>query len=190
MKNMTYRRRLLLAAALIASLGVTAIGVGTTFAASNAAAQEGGVNHLVEAIATRFHVSVTDVQAVFDEERATMEADRDTREAARLTEAVTAGTLTQAQADLLSAKHAEMSAFMETMKDKTPEERNVAMKAKMDELKTWAAEQGIPEGFFLGEPGKGGPHGPGGMMHGGRGMHGMGGMMHGGEADDAFQNNS
>lgn len=180
---MTYRRRLLLAAALIASLGVTAVGVGTTFAASNAAAQEGGVNHLVEAIATRFHVSVTDVQTVFDEERASMEAEHQAKEAEHLAQAVTDGKLTQAQVDLLTAKHEEMEAFMETLKDKTPEERDAAMKTQMDEFKAWADEQGIPKGFFLGEPGKGGPHGPGGMMRGGRGMHGMGSMMRGGDAE-------
>ena len=83
----------------------------------------------------------------------------------RLAQAVKDGKLTQAQADKITAKMAEMKTFMESQKDKTKEERKTAMEAKRDELKKWAEDNDIPEGYMpMGHGGPGGRgHGPEGM---------------------------
>lgn len=105
MKQMKYSRRLLAAAAIVAGLGVGAVGVGTTLAAQ---ADHGvGMGGLVEAIAEKFDLKVADVQAVFDEQRQEMEASLADHEAEALSQAVADGKVTQAQADAMTAKRQE-----------------------------------------------------------------------------------
>ena len=70
---------------------------------------------------------------------------------------MTDGKITQAQADLITAKHAELKTFMESLKDKTAAERMEAMKTKMDELKQWAEDNDIPLQYL--HLGMKGPHG-------------------------------
>ena len=143
--SMKTSSKILTAAALVATLGVTGFGALTSFAAEN---PQGQKHPLVEAIATKFHLNVVDVQAVFDEERAKRQ---DTRQEHRadfmadhLAQAVKDGKLSQAQADALKAKQAEMQTYMENLKGKTPEERKIAMEAKRTEFETWTKAQGIP----------------------------------------------
>jgi len=79
--------------------------------------------------------------------------------------------MTQAQADLLSAKHAEMKTFMASLTDQTMEERHEAMQTKRDEMRQWAQENNIPfQNIPFGMPGH---HGQmGGQM--GIGFHRFG----------------
>ena len=149
---------------------------------------------IVNKIATKFNLSVADVQAAFDEARAEgkaeMTAQMKTADAARLSAAVTAGKLTQAQADLITAKKAEIKTQMEarltamksqvrvdlsaltaeqrkTEMQKMQTERKAEMEAELTALKAWATANGIPAEYlnFLGGfgAGKGGP-GFGGTM--------------------------
>jgi len=90
-----------IAAAAAATIGIGALGIGTTFAAEKAPGP--GVDSLITAIADKFHLSTAEVQAVFDEERAKMEADRKTIMEDRLAERVASGKITQAQADAIKA---------------------------------------------------------------------------------------
>lgn len=170
--RMKYSRKLVAAAVIAGGLGIGAVGVGTTFAAQ--ATHNGGMSGLVEAIATKFNLNASDVQAVFDEQRTQMEADMAAHAKEELTQAVTDGKLTQAQADAIAAKREELRAtkpdFSSTMTD---EERRAAMEAQKDSLTQWAKDNNIPM-EYLRPAGMNGMHpGPGGKgMHRGFGMHG------------------
>ena len=167
------------------ALGLTGIGLGVSHAASStdttttqstnaAASRPNPMQSLITAIAQKFNLSTTDVQAVFDEQHTQMEAQHKAEEATRLAAAVANGTLTQAQADAITVKKAELESAREANKDTfqnlTPTEREAKMTAERDALKAWATENNIPEQYlmFLGG-GHGGRNG-----HGDRGFGGPG----------------
>lgn len=163
--------RTLLAALTVATIGAGAFGMSGIANAAQGTAAMNPMSGLVDAIATKFNLNPSDVQQVFDDQHAKMMADHQQVMADRISAAVTAGTITQAQADAITAKLQEMKGFFDTLKDKTPEERRAAMKTQMDDLKTWATTNNIPADLL--------PLGHGGHM-------GMRGGMHGpdGDADD------
>lgn len=147
-------------------LGLIALGGGV--ASVNAAETTNGHNPMsaiVSAVSSKFNLNATDVQAVVDEvmktQRADMKAKSQVGVANRLAQAVTDGKLTQAQADLITAKSAELKASMEADRTAnqtlTLEERKAKMAAKQASLKEWAAANGIPEEYlrFVGGGGKG-----------------------------------
>ncbi len=128
-------------------------------ASASANSTSGQVN-LIDKLVTKFNLSRADVQQVFDEDRAAHEADRQVEMKARLDQAVKDGKLTQDQEDKLIAKQQEMKAYMETLKDKTEDERRTAMKAKMDEFKQWITDNNIPSEYGMFGRGHGGHRGP------------------------------
>lgn len=151
-------KKSLLALGAVAAFGVSAWGVQTTFAASPAAGKNGHMAGLVEAIATKFHLNPEEVQSVIDAERQKAEAAHQADFKSRLADAVTAGKLTQAQADAIIAKQAEEKVFFESLKDKTEAERQAALKEHMTALKAWVDNNKIPRdfaffGFGPGRPG-------------------------------------
>lgn len=115
-------------------------------------------NSLVDKIASTFNLNKADVQKVFDEDRQQHEADREAKIKERLQQAVTDGKLTQTQANALESKLSELKDYMETLKDKTEDERRAAMKAKFAELQQWFKDNNIPQEFQ-----RMGMHGPRGM---------------------------
>jgi len=157
-------KKSLFAASAIAVLGlgvITTLHTSPTYAASN-------TTNLVDRLVERFSLNRDDVQAVFDEHRSGLMADHEQTMKDRLAQAVTDGKITQAQADLITARHAELKTFMESLKDKTMAERQEAMKTKMDELKKWAEDNDIPLQYL--HVGMKGPRGKfGGHM--GMGFH-------------------
>jgi hypothetical protein len=141
----------------IAGIGAaTLLGVGGVQAAQDTTSG----TSLVDKIASHFNLNKADVQQVFDQNRTEMKAKHAQAEADRLQKAVDAGTISSVQKDLIVAKQAELKTYMETLKDKTDEERRTAMKSKMDELKQWATDNKIPENLLRSFGGRGG-HGPG-----------------------------
>lgn len=143
--------------AVTATIGVaTFAGVGMASAQSSSSNRDG----LVDKIAQKFNLNKNDVQKVFDEQHAAHEAERQQRMEERLAQAVKDGKLTQAQADAIKSKMAEMKTFKDSLKDKTEQERHDAMKTKMDELKQWADQNNIPKGYFPMGHGMKGGHGP------------------------------
>lgn len=179
MTKISKKSKMIAATAFV--LGVTAMGAGvanadtvTASAANTAKTQH--ITSLVAAIATKFNLNSSDVQAIVEqvmsEERAKMETAHEAQATTRLNQAVTDGKLTQAQVALITAKQAETKAFHDSLKGKSEADVQAAMKAYMTSLKQWATDNKIPEGFgmFVGGPGRGGP---GGKGHGG--MNGMGG---------------
>jgi len=178
-------KKSLIVGAIVATLGAGAAGVGVTHAAANPdGSKPRFVSELVAAIAEKFDLSEDDVQAVFD---AQAEAHRDEMRAKHedmiakhnekfdemLSQAVEDGELTQSQVDSIASKRDELQAYVESLKDETPEARRGAMKTKIDELRAWAEDNGIDEKYvrFLPPPPKGGMGGRmgGGMMGGPRG---------------------
>lgn len=150
-------------------LGLTVVGGGVANAAETTNTRK-PMSAIVSAIASKFNLNATDVQAVADEvmktQRAEMGAKKQLNSASRLAQAVTDGKLTQAQADLITAKSAELKASMEAdrvaSQALTQEERKAKMEAKQASLKEWAAANNIPEEYlkFIGVGGKGlGGHG-------------------------------
>ncbi len=167
-------------------------GVGAVYA-DEVVGKDNSMSNLITSIAQKFNLNEADVRAVFDQHREQMEARREqNREQmetkrqeqfeSRLSEAVAQGKLTQAQANAIAAKRAELQAQMKTlrqsrqaemdnMKNMTQEERKAAMeeqktkiKAQISALKQWAADNGIPEEYL--------PMAGMGFMSGG---HGCGG---------------
>jgi ABC-type uncharacterized transport system ATPase component len=148
----------LVAAALVAVVGATAIGASAVSAAGGAG--NGPFTDLASAIATRFNVDATEVQAIINEHVATHQEERhaemEANMAERLAAAVTAGKLTQAQADALTAHRAEMETLHE---------------AHREQMDAFLEEQGIDKsvlGELMGGPGRG----PGGHRGGFSGPRG------------------
>jgi len=182
-----------IAIAVATIAGTATLGIATLFAAQAPNAERANpMTRFVTAIAEKFNLNVSDVQAVVDEQRQAMRTEQQAKMAEqwneRLAQAVANGKLTQAQADLIAAKHAEMQATAEGMKDLDQDERAAAMKAKSESLKAWAEENDIPEqyvtmfgfgrGMMGGQGRMGGQEGGrGGRMMDGAGQ--MGGGMHG-----------
>lgn len=114
---MKFGKTPLFTAAMAAVVGATAIGAGAVSAAGGVG--NGPFADLAGAIATHFNVDATEVQTIIDEQLAAHKGERhaqmekDMQE--RLTAAVAAGTLTQAQADALAAHRAEMDTFLESL---------------------------------------------------------------------------
>jgi hypothetical protein len=163
-ESMNIRKPLLIAGAL------TTIGAAGLAGNSMILAESGtsGAESLVSKIAQKFNLKTEDVQAVFDEEKSTHEAERQAKMEEKLNQAVTDGKLTAEQKDKIIAKHKElqtqMEADREAMKDKTHDERHAAMEAKRTELEQWAKDNNIPLEYLHVIHKHGGP---------GRGGHGM-----------------
>ncbi len=145
------------------------ITVGIASASTTNTIKNNPMSDIVTAIAQKFNLSSTDVQAVVDTvmqtKRTQMQTTMEQRAADRLTQAVKDGKLTQAQANLITAKQAEIKTFMDSLAGKTMTERQTAMKTQMTALQQWAKDNNIPSGYLP----IGGPMGKGG--HGMRGMH-------------------
>jgi len=150
----------------VLALSVLVIGI----LASNVSAQDAS-NYppIVQKIAERFNLNVSEVEQVFDEERDERRADMYAHFAERLNDLVTEGKLTEAQKEAILDKHEEMQNSMEELENLTPEERKGKMQAMHEEFKTWVDEQGINLPLL-------GPFGTGFGHRGGFG--GMGMMMH------------
>lgn len=151
-------------AALVIAFGTLA--AGGFFLIGNASA-EGNTSRtsLIERIASRFNLSTSDVQSVFDEDRKEHQAEMEQRFEEKLSEAVSNGTITEKQKALILAKHEELQkereADFEARKDMTPEERRADAEKHREEMKAWAEANNIPDEFV-------GPNMDGGMRgHGG-----------------------
>jgi hypothetical protein len=157
----------LLVAGVASSVALASItGAGVVSAATNTNPSADGANSLVDKIATKFHLNKTDVKAVFDEDRATHEADRQKANEARLDQAVKDGKITSDQKALILSKQAEMKTEMKadhaSTGDKTGAERKAEMDTKRAEIEKWATDNNIPVEYLHPGGGHGGPHGPGG----------------------------
>lgn len=177
LSNISKKSKMIAATAFV--LGLAIMG-GTAFAA-NPTSTNNPMSSLVSAIATKFNLNTADVQTVVDSvmtaKKAEMKAKHSEDAKTGLAQAVVNGKITQAQADLVSTKLAELKATMESDRTAdqalTKEQRKAKMEASRTELTAWATANGIPNEYlrFIGS--KGGPGGRGG--HGGEKMNSNGG---------------
>jgi hypothetical protein len=161
---MSFKKTLVLSAAALGIGASTLLGIGMAQADETELAAGAARPSLVQRIAERFSLNQDEVQVVFDEFKDERQAEHRAKLEERLQKAVDEGKLTTEQRDAILVKMDEMKTFMESLKDKTPEERKEALKQKHAELKQWAEDNNIPEGFrmFFGPHGKPGHRGPGG----------------------------
>lgn len=149
------------ALALVALSSVAVINV------ASAATQTNKEDTLVSKIAQKFNLNKADVQKVFDEEHLARQAEMKANYESKLTQAVKDGKITEDQKTKLLAKEAEMHSFMQSLSNKTRDERKAAMDTKRSELEKWAKDNGISTDYLAGPMG-----GKGKMMGEGRGMRG------------------
>ena len=145
--------------AFLPIIAVTLI-AGTTYAATSKTAKNNYLSTIAAAIAKKFNLNTTDVQSVINETMATERAAITKSHPAQvdpIVQAVTAGKLTQVQADLIVAKKTEIKALMDSLKNATPAEKATALKTQTASLKQWATTNNIPQQYimFLGARGQG-----------------------------------
>lgn len=157
-------KKLALLSGAIAIVGLSSIAVLNVASAANQTNKE---DTLVSKISQKFNLNKSDVQKVFDEEHLAREAEMKANYESKLTQAVKDGKITEDQKTKLLAKEAELHTYMQSLNDKTREERKTAMDVKRTELEKWAKDNGISNDYLPGPMG-----GKGKMMGGGRGMHG------------------
>ncbi len=161
-----------------------AVGMGSlaSVGLASAASNTSGDTTLVDKIATTFHLNKNDVQKVFDEDRASHEAEHQAKVSERLQAMVDKGTITAEQKTAIEAKlqalKTEREANRDAFKDMTNSERKAKMDAMRTDLESWAKDQGLDlsklRGIFMGGMHMG--HGPGsgpGHMDGGQSLHDM-----------------
>lgn len=138
------------------------VGVGTLGIAGLAsAASMTATDTLAGKLAQKFNLKESDVQAVIDDHKSEYKAEHEQKYEDRLTQAVKDGKLTADQKAKVLAKHNEIKSFMDTLRDKTPDERRTALKQKMDDVRAWEKANSIPMGYLVGMvPGKGHGFGP------------------------------
>lgn len=105
-----------------------------------------GVNSLVSAIAQKFNLNESDVQAVFEEERTKRESEMKTNLEQKLAQAVTDGKINDSQKQAIIAKldeiHDNKPNFKE-FKNLSEEERKAKVEQKRSEMENWAKENGL-----------------------------------------------
>ncbi|HSX29444.1 MAG TPA: hypothetical protein VLE73_02695 [Candidatus Saccharimonadales bacterium] len=127
----------LLIAGVATTLGIAGISsLGIATAATNSSSSDS----LVQKIATKFGLKESDVQAVFDQNKAAHDAERQQAMSDRLQAAVDAGKITAAQKTLIENKQKDLQ---------------TARQAEMKDLQAWADQQGIDVQYVMmhGRPG-------------------------------------
>lgn len=161
-----HMKKTLAIAATTAVVGAaTFMGVGAASAASSTSnTKTDPMSSLVDALVSKFNLKKSDVQAVFDAQKATMDKQREADVTAEIKQLVTDGKLTQAQADAITAKRAtlqkEHEANRSSMDSKSDTDRKAAMDAEKTALDSWLKEQGISTDYAYLLMGGHGGHGP------------------------------
>ncbi|MDQ3099296.1 MAG: hypothetical protein M3Q44_06110 [bacterium] len=147
MKKPFTTKNTLTAVALILTFAGASVFTVTKANAQSSDTTTSPMSALVQKLATRFNLNQTEVQAVFDQDRADKEAEHHKKYEDQLSQYVTDRKITAAQKDLIIAKHKEMKADIETemesMQTMTPQERKTAMEKKRSDLEAWAKTNNI-----------------------------------------------
>ncbi|HSX32525.1 MAG TPA: hypothetical protein VLF43_04625 [Candidatus Saccharimonadales bacterium] len=129
--NITTLKKPLLIAGAVATIGVAGL---TGLGVASAATSTSGNDSLVSKIATKFGLKEADVQAVFDADKTEHEAERQAAFSERLQTLVDNGKITADQKTLIENKAKELQSARET---------------EMNDLKTWASQQGIDMQYLM-----------------------------------------
>ncbi|MEP7103310.1 MAG: hypothetical protein ABI721_01200 [Candidatus Dojkabacteria bacterium] len=126
---------------LVGALGIAAIGALGVIAPSLvfAAADTGTPTEFVQRLATKLGLDVTTVQDAVSSVHIDLKAERDAARKTEIAQAVTAGKLTQRQADILIAMIDVMPELKANQTDQKPDLSGLTetqRKAKMNEMRT------------------------------------------------------
>jgi len=135
-------------AGITAAVAITTLtGLGIATAATQNTSTNNRMSNLVDAVATKFKLNKAEVQAVFDAEHTKAEAEHEADVKTKLAQLVKDGKLTQAQADAITAKRAELQKNRETnranMSAKTHAERKTLMDTERTALNKWFSDNNI-----------------------------------------------
>lgn len=133
-------KKSLVVAAAVATVGVSGAMLPTLVSAETSSSGTGTNTSLVDKLAQKFNLKKEDVQAVFDQEKAERQAERQQELSTRLQKAVDAGKITAEQKTLIENKLKEL----QTARDN-----------EMNDLKTWAEQNTIDMRYLM----MGGKHG-------------------------------
>lgn len=127
---------------------LTLVGLGVLGTTSvNAQVSQTTLPTFAERIAKRFNLNLTDVQSVFSEVRNERKTMMIQHLEERLSTLVTNGKLTEAQKQLILAKHRELQEQkqknMESWQTMTLEQRKAAREKERTDLENWAKENNI-----------------------------------------------
>lgn len=123
----------------LASLAVLTLGAGQ----AQAHRAMGDDSAFATRLAQRFNLQEGEVKTFLAQEHEQRHENMKQRMEERLSTLVNEGKLTEEQKQAILAKHIELEALKETLKEKTPEERKAAMSEKRKEIEIWAQEQNI-----------------------------------------------
>ena len=122
----------------------------------NAETNESDLPPMIQRLVEKFNLNKDDVTKFVNEERTTRQAEMQKKFEDKLTELVKNGKLTESQKTALIAKHNEMKANRQNIRNTTKEERHEKMEAERTAYEAWAKSQGIdlslirPEGKGFG----------------------------------------
>ena len=137
------------------AVGVIASGLvlNTTLAKAD---EKSGFSDIVSRIAEKFNLEEEEVQAVFDSVHDEHMQEMKAKFEDRLSNLVDEGKLTEEQKQALIAKHQEMELNLPKPGEEASEDLHAQMKARHEEFRAWAEEEGIdlsligPMGFKIG----------------------------------------
>jgi hypothetical protein len=156
-------KKQVLIAGAVATLGTAGLLGGAAYATTQSSDGTDPRGNLVSAIATKFNLKTADVQAVFDANKTQMDAQREQSVKDKVATLVKSGKLTQAQADKLNAKRAELEkahqADRTAAQRLTQDQRKAKMDANRVAVDAWLKENGIDAQY-------------GRLLMGGHGGHG------------------
>jgi hypothetical protein len=139
-------------AAVAFVLGATTLGAGVTHAEVTKSPND-PTSLLISTISQKFNLNSSEVESVvreiMDQKHKEMKAQRGQKFINQITQAVQNNKLTQAQADLITAKQTEIKAFIEGLKDMGKTARRAAIKTQMESLKQWATDNNIPKKYLM-----------------------------------------
>lgn len=152
-------------------VGAMVVGGGTIAHADSVPTTTPVMSALVSALAQRFNLSTTDIQSVVDQvmaQQRTTQAQRAQQTFSdRVAKAVSAGTITQAQATLIIAEEQSIQQTLSGLAGETTSARQTALTSLKQSVQEWATTNNIPQSVvarFL-SVGPRGPHFRGGLGH-------------------------
>ena len=137
---MTKRTLITVAAVSILSGGVMVV---TNAFAQTPAAGQNNVPSLAQEIANKFHLNVSDVQAIFNQHQQEVKSQRESNYNAYLQKLVNTGKITAEQEQLILNKRQQLLSQKQNRKAMTPAERKAQMQSTMQDLKNWAKQNNI-----------------------------------------------
>jgi len=165
---MDWEKKFVLPVAMVMALGLALMG--GAYVNAQSATSDSAHKTIIQRLVERFGLNESDVQAVFDADRADRQAEMQAKGEEQLTKLVTDGKITEAQKQLIIAKRSEIQTDRkaEPQGDDdstlTPEQRKSEMEANRAELEAWAKDNGIDVKYLMmGGFGKGMHGGPGGF---------------------------